>query len=388
MTNVLVTGARSPAALELCRRLKQQGCRVVAADSLRFPLCRWTNAVDAFEKFEAPNASASRFADDLSAIILKHEIDFVIPTCEEVFHIAEQRTHLPDGPHYFLEDIRLLARLHDKFQFSQAMKAFRTVQVPESQLITNIDELPSCIQEKTINGKSFDDIVIKRVYSRFAEGTFIKPTVSDFQKIKASGPAHYVVQEYIKGPEFSCYAIANHGVLRALTIYHSRYRAGKGAGIYFSPVEAPGIEAFVKDFVETEKFHGQVSFDFMMNGDVDGVPYVLECNPRATSGIHLLKSETDWFDMLGIKKQSSTVWSADPKPRMVTLAMLTYGLVSCDRDYFANLRSGIDVISARRDRLPMAGQFVSMAELLAKSVIDGTSSLGASTADIEWNSND
>lgn len=385
MKSILVTGARAPAALELCRRLKQQGFNVIAADSLRFPLCRWSSAVDTVERFTAPNVSASRFASDLSAIIKKHKIDVVIPTCEEVFHIAKLRHRLPQAPEYFLDSIDVLSRLHDKFQFSQAMKAYETVRVPESELVTNFADLERFISSKVINGRSVEDIVIKRVFSRFAEGTLVKPSHSDLQKLKETSSAHYVVQEYVKGPEFSCYAAASYGKLRALSIYHSRYRAGKGAGIFFMPVKSRAIESFVCDFIEKENFHGQVSFDFMTNGNVDDVPYVLECNPRATSGIHLLQPETDWLDILGFRPQTEDVWQAVIDPHMVALAMLTYGLLSWDCGFVHSLKSGKDVIGMKGDRLPVIGQFLSMSELISKAWATNTSSLSASTADIEWN---
>ena len=53
----------------------------------------------------------------------------------------------------------------------------------------------------------------------------------------------------------------------------------------FEQVQHEGTRAWVEHFVRTVRFSGQIGFDFIE--DVTGQVHAIECNPRATSGIHL-----------------------------------------------------------------------------------------------------
>ena len=93
---VVVLGGRAPAPLDLARALPRSGRRVVAAESLRWPLTRFSNAVARSVRVAPPRQQTDRFLRDLRAVVCEEGAVRVIPTCEEVFYAA-RATDLPVG---------------------------------------------------------------------------------------------------------------------------------------------------------------------------------------------------------------------------------------------------------------------------------------------------
>jgi glutathione synthase/RimK-type ligase-like ATP-grasp enzyme len=385
MKTILVTGARSPAALEICRGLQASGSRVVAADSLRFPICRFSNSVDRSVRIAPPRREPKTFVQDLNRIVEDEKVDIIIPTCEEAFHLALHREEI--NCEIFTADIAKLAVFHDKYRFLECAKPYG-IKIPRTALLETRDTMFEVAKSSTINGERVDDLVFKRVFSRFAEGTLVKPSARQLDAIHPSNQNRYIAQEFIPGEEFCCYAIAVKGKLKAVSIYKPVYRAGRGAGIFFEPKNRPEIERFVRAFVDGHFFTGQVSFDFI--AAPDDQTYVIECNPRATSGVHLLDQDTDWNGMFGIGLEDEDhCHTPRREPKMVALAMLTYGLKNASpRSLLTDWKRAKDVAYRRSDILPAVGQLATMTEFLLRALKQSISPLAATTHDIEWNGND
>jgi predicted ATP-grasp superfamily ATP-dependent carboligase len=385
MKTVLVTGARSPAALEICRGLQASGSRVIAADSLFFPICRFSNAIDRSVRIAPPRQQPNDFVRDLNRIIAEEKIDIIIPTCEEAFHLALHREKI--NCEIFVSDIAQLSRFHDKYRFLDSARPYG-ISIPKTEVLDSHTALEDVFKTSMIHGERVDALVFKRVYSRFAEGTLVKPTTEQLNKIKPSPQNRYVAQEFIPGDEFCCYAIAVEGKLKAISIYRPVYRAGMGAGIFFEPQNQPQVEQFVRAFVGAHTFTGQISFDFITG--YDGDTYVIECNPRATSGVHLLDKDTDWNGMFGIGLEDEDhCHTPRMEPKMIALAMLTYGLrASKIRSFLADWKRARDAIYRGSDILPAIGQMATMSEFLIRAAKYSISPLAATTHDIEWNGND
>src|SRR5690606_21765330 len=114
------------------------------------------------------------------------------------------------------------------------------------------------------------------------------------------------------------------------------YRAGQGSSIYFQPVMHAEIERQVASLVKGILYSGQIAFDFIE--DAYGKIFVLECNPRATSGVHLLPPEFDWSGFLnGTPSQPPT--RSLPRPKMIALAMLLFGLRTPNEKSFTKFRA-------------------------------------------------
>ncbi len=85
------------------------------------------------------------------------------------------------------------------------------------------------------------------------------------------------------------YSIWDNGKLKAFSQYHSKKRFKSGAGIYFQPEFNDLILEQVKRFGEKIHYPSQLSFDIIINKL--GIPFYIECNPRATSGGHLINTK-------------------------------------------------------------------------------------------------
>jgi hypothetical protein len=386
MTRVLVTGARSPAALELCRRLAAEGVEVYAADTLRFALARFSRAVKAYVRLPSPRYQLDAFAAELARVIDQEQIDLVIPTCEEAFHIAAIKDRLPARARYFVDDLAQLDRLHNKLTVQEMLVPGGLILGPETEAATSETDVRWIDASQMINDRKVDGVVFKRAYSRFAEGSFVKPSPDQLDAITATVESPFAAQAFVAGTEMCVYATAIEGQVTAISVYQPLYRAGLGAGIYFQPVDAADIERGIIEFIAHHALNGQMSFDVIRSQE-NGRVYMIECNPRATSGVHLLDEAASFSEIFGLVPIRTGHYGVRSKAKMVGLATVTYGLRHLKglRAYLNDLRRASDVIGAKGDLLPIVGQLLAIVELFGLAYKHRVSTLAATTYDIEWN---
>ncbi|MFX4282809.1 hypothetical protein ACOL3J_11110, partial [Aliarcobacter butzleri] len=70
-------------------------------------------------------------------------------------------------------------------------------------------------------------------------------------------------------------------------IYKPKYLLNQAASTYFEYYDDRRLDDFIKKFAQNTNYTGQVAFDFIDDGEDI---YILECNPRATSGLHLIST--------------------------------------------------------------------------------------------------
>ena len=184
----------------------------------------------------------------------------MIPTCEEIFWLA--RAGLPS---LFASDFPLLRRCHHKGEFNALCRQLG-LGAPHS----------FSYQEPLAEA---DRYVLKPVFSRWAHRCLVPPhgRLPDPDR-------SWLVQEYCRGEEFSTFALAHHGRLTAFAAY-PRSSQAFGASVVFEFRPVAALQEWVERFVAATRFHGQIAFDFILT---DEGPQALECNPRSTSGLHLL----------------------------------------------------------------------------------------------------
>jgi hypothetical protein len=223
------------------------------------------------------------------------------------------------------------------------------------------------------------------VYSRFAARTLIGPAIAELLSVVPDESDPWVAQRRIRGQEYSTYSVVQAGRIRAHVCYRSEYRAGKGSGIYFVPHNEPRIQNFIKQFVEEFAYTGQIGFDFME--DKDGKLYVLECNPRATSGLHLLDSEplADAF----LHATGPLLTSSSTKPAMLAAIMMLYFLPvvrsGAPWTLYRNVLRARDIMFHWNDPLPALASPIALAEVFVTACRTGKPMTTAATFDIEWN---
>jgi predicted ATP-grasp superfamily ATP-dependent carboligase len=374
--NILLTGGRAPATLELARAFHRAGHTVFMAESLRGHLSQPSAAVKAQFVVPAPRQEGEAFLSALKNIIGQNQIEVLIPTCEEVFHIAKGLNELPCR--VFSEPLKKLDSVHNKWKFV-VHAVEHGLRAPETMYVRLQDDLLHAFAQ-------WRELVVKPVYSRFASRTLILPTLKQALATLTFG-SPWVAQEYIPGRQFCTYSICHNGHITAHTTYPTTFTAGQGAAISFQHVEHPTIFEWVRTFVESMQFTGQIAFDFIQSPE--GVLYALECNPRATSGVHLLASHPRFVEAF-FNAEMDCIFPADNHAYMLSTAMLTYALPASIfdgrlGDWLKTFFSSSDVILDFQDPLPFVLQFRSIFSYLLLARREKISALEASTFDIEWN---
>ncbi|MNX30883.1 hypothetical protein D3C86_610590 [compost metagenome] len=380
---ILLTGGRAPVTLELARLFHAAGHEVHVAESLPEQLCRASKAVRRNHRVPSPRFDREGFLGALERIIREERIDLLIPTCEEVFHVAAGHGRLPCE--VLAPPREQLRRLHSKWEFIKEVAAQVPgdgVRVPETRLVEGQESLEAAIAAFPAGSS----IVFKPVFSRFGTHVRIHRPVAPLPDLGATPAQPWVAQEFVPGPMVCTYAVARQGRLLAYSAYRGDYTAGPGASIYFAPLERPGLEAWVRDLVAREGLTGQISFDFI---DADGTLYPLECNPRATSGVHLFGPGDGLVEaLLGTRDDT-----ARPRPEtrsMLVLAMGVYALPKVRSwqgltRWVKDVRVAKDALFRREDPAPLWQQAVLLASLGRIAQREGVSLIEASTWDIEWN---
>jgi hypothetical protein len=358
---------------------------VHVAESLPEHLCRASKAVHRNHVVPSPRFDREGFHQALDAIIRAEGIDLLIPTCEEVFHVAAGRDRL--SCEVLAPDPEQLRRLHSKWQFivdlADTGPRIPGIRVPRTLLVEGPESLDAAIAAFP-EGAS---IVFKPVFSRFGTRVRIHRKGDPPPNLGATPSQPWVAQEFVAGPMLCSYAVAREGRLLAHAAYRGDYTAGPGASIYFAPLDHAALEGWVRDFVASRHLTGQISFDFIEAAD--GTLYPLECNPRATSGVHLFGPEDGLVEaLLGTREAP-----ARPRPdtrRMLGLAMLVYALPKLRSprefgDWASAFRSAQDALFRWEDPRPLWQQAVLLASLGRIAQRERLSLIEASTWDIEWN---
>jgi predicted ATP-grasp superfamily ATP-dependent carboligase len=376
--NILLTGGRAPAALELARAFHKTGHNVFMAESLRGHLSQPSNAIKANFFVPAPRQNREAFFAALKQIIIENKINLLIPTSEEIFHVAMGREELPCA--VFVESINKLNQLHNKWSF--VVKALANdLFVPETLLIKTRNDLFQVYSH-------WRRLVLKPVYSRFAARTLILPPLNlALSTLKFFSDSPWVAQEYMTGCQYSTYSICHNGHISAHATYPSIFKAGQGTTIVFQQLEHPAIFKWVKTFVEKNQFTGQIAFDFIETPD--GKLAALECNPRTTGGAHLLASHPNFVDAF-LEPALNCITPINKHSFMNSSAMLTYGLPAALRNnqfagWLKTFFSSRDVIFDLKDPLPALFQFRGILTQWGIARKNRISVLEASTFDIEWN---
>ncbi len=376
MSRILITGARAPVALHLARLFAADGHAVTLADSQAHPLARATRHAG-YIRLPSPTAGLLAFGEALSDACSTHRIDLIIPTCEEVLYLAAVRDLFAFDLPIWAPDFEDLKRVHNKYSFAQLTQT-GPVTAPETHLLKSRADLESV---------PAGEWIYKPVWSRFGDRVLIHPDKQTLATLLPTPTDPWVAQTWLPGEELCCHAVVHQGRCVAHQGYRPLWRAGmdKGAGVAVEPVNDPGITAFVEGFVAAQTWHGHISFDFRR--DATSRLYVIECNPRATTGAHFFTAD----DHLPDAMLNGTPAQASRKTALtVPLAMLTYALPQAlktgrlrqwQRDFG---RMG-NLLSDSNDRPTWPYELRALAEIITGAVLTGKGLKATATADIEWN---
>ncbi|MFT7521067.1 MAG: hypothetical protein ACI9MC_003218, partial [Kiritimatiellia bacterium] len=175
------------------------------------------------------------------------------------------------------------------------------------------------------------------------------------------------------------------GRITAHACYNLDFSAGKGSAIRFSALQHPAARAWVETFVAAEELTGMVAFDFF---DVHGEVVAIECNPRLTSGVHLM-NDANAVVRAFFEVDGPVVEPVEGVSAQLAAPMLLYGLPQAVqrgnvKAWWEAFRSSREVSWQAGDARPFLFQGVSIAALTLTALRHREGLLDATTHDIRW----
>jgi len=373
---VLLTIGRMPKALEVARALSGAGHRVLVADPFAWHICRISRAVTRSFTTRAPNDDRAGYLDDLLAIIEREGVDLVVPLSEETMHVVGLQDRLPTGVTLYTSDRELVRSLHDKRAFN-ALAAQHGLSVPATARLGD---------QAAAELAALSETVIKPVFSCAGMGVQF---LARGAELPAAGETPQIVQARVRGATRSSFTVAHRGRVVSTVVYEGTVNQGTVAVAFRRVDDAHAVEAWAERLVQAIEYHGFISLDFIV--DAEGVPFAIECNPRATSGVHFLESAGLAAAML--PSDPGTMPAAIPKrpdrhfQQLLNTLTETQGAMFTGkrfRDKLRHLIDARDVVWSRRDPWPFLLMTPVAYQILALSIFQRIPLGEAATRDIGW----
>jgi hypothetical protein len=377
MPNILLTGGRTPVALDLARAFHRAGHVVYMAESLHGHLSEPSNVIEENIIVPPPRQKTAEFIGALKAIIAQYKIDLLIPTGEEVFYVSTGRDQLPCR--VFADSIEKLRALHNRWRFLHIATGLGLV-VPESALVNNLDDL-------LLAYAHWRGLVLKPVYSHFAApAKILLPLKKALSTLTYESPR--IAQEYVRGRQIGTYSVCHNGHISAHTAYLSEFTAGQGAPIAFRHIDHHAAFTWVEKFVGAMQFTGQIGFDFIQTPDER--IFGIECYPHATGGLHNLSEQPGFTDSFFNETMPTLIPNNHRPSYMLSTALFVHGLPASIRHghfikWLRTFWDSKDVVLDDRDLKPFLLQFKSVFSYLKLAQEHQISPLEAPSFDIEWN---
>ena len=370
----LLTVGRFPKALTLARSLHRHGVRVLVADPLKRQLCSVSRSVSKNYQVTAPNTDIRAWETDILDIIDEEQVTDLIPVSEEVCHVANLAPKLPEHVRYVGPSTSWIRKWHDKLAFvSHAID--RGVTAPS--VFTTADPEARGLVSQT-------ECVLKP--RRGCSGTdvsFIPPGS------KLPLPSNdLLVQRKVEGTHLYTLSWVASGRVMATASYRGTTHSGTVAVGFKSAPTPFSVQQWIEQFVADTDTTGFISFDFIL--DRGGIPWGIECNPRASSGIHFFNEA--WLgpavmgetstpaSIIPAGKRAQWSYSTLTEAYKFLLQMRIPELLRCWRDLLASR----DVVWSWQDPLPFLLMTPLCWEFIWKSVRERVPIGDASQYDIAW----
>jgi hypothetical protein len=273
---ILLTSGRVPSALELARSLARAGCYVVVADSYPTFLCQYSRAVARSYVVPPPRQQPASYELAIIDIIKRERIDLLVPASEEVLYLATFAAEIKKHCAFFFADAELLLQCHHKQDFNDMAHAMG-LPVPDSTLLVRDSRVVQKLQQ--------DDYVLKRCFSRGGNRVIFAQGGTDPQSCDVPLDGSWLIQKKIAGETLCSFSVVQNGKVIKTQLYRPSITLGS-IGVVFQSLRDERMEQWIESFAQTTGYHGFLSFDFQRTES--GAVMALECNPRITSGIHLV----------------------------------------------------------------------------------------------------
>ncbi|KDQ08599.1 hypothetical protein BOTBODRAFT_37752 [Botryobasidium botryosum FD-172 SS1] len=278
--NILLTNGRFPVSLDLARQLHGEGHTVFCVDPMEYHVCKFSNAVKKSHYVPAPHVDAAGYVQGVAHAVAESRIDLIIPLHEEIFYLAKSGE--PEIlRRMFAPDFATLLRLHNKWEFVKWLDR-AGIERPRTWLCkSRADMLALDLSQ---------ELALKPVFGRAKSGVFHHvpnaPLPSE-DELVVDDENHYVAQEWLRGSAYCTYSVVRSNKLQAFAVYPVTETLDGSSCVYFEAIEHPRIRTYCERVAAAlpPTAGGQIALDLIETPD--GRLLAIECNPRATSGIHL-----------------------------------------------------------------------------------------------------
>ena len=120
---ILITSSRNPLALDMVRKLAEQGHEVYASDTFKAAAGSHSRYLAGHEVTASPRHATAAFIADVERIVDQHGIDMVVPCFEEAFYLSTRHEAISARTLLYTGSFAQLARLHDKVSFQRLCAA-------------------------------------------------------------------------------------------------------------------------------------------------------------------------------------------------------------------------------------------------------------------------
>lgn len=268
--------------------------------------------------YSVPRGDDPRYIDTLLDICRKEKVDVVLPIMSvELNGLAKNRNKFEQiGTKVSVSNKESLTIANDKLKLFKFMNengipcaAYRSImcmgELLEAVRQLGYPEKKVCI--KASNGSGSRGFrIIDESRSRFEMFLHDKPsacfvTMAEMESILKEAPVfpELMAMEYLPGDEYTVDLLADNG-----NVLYSCCRKSLGMensimldGIV---VEHNQITTLCNRIVEVLKLDGNIGFDIKEN--TDGIPCIMECNPRITAGIPVFAAAGMNLPYLNVKR--------------------------------------------------------------------------------------
>jgi len=271
MATILVTGVGGGSGLATLRILNRFGCYItVAVDSDQYA----TGLQLGDYNHVVSTASSPTFISEIKNICSKHQVDAIFPNVDEeleIFatHFAEAIISPKETIQICSDKLKLWARLYTK------------IAMPSHYCLDYIGDIFYPIVVKPKIGRGSRNVYVVKSYNELLPLlTFLELN----QKLKKTD---LIFQEYLPGTEYTIDSLFHHGKL-ILCVPRKRLQTKDGISIVGETVTDIRLFDIVKQIGKYLEFNGPINIQ--VKEDQEGVPKLVEINPRLSGGLPITYS--------------------------------------------------------------------------------------------------
>ena len=309
---VLVTGVGMTKGLSIARSFHEAGHKVIGADfepGGALACGRFSRSISKFYSLQAPTPKlgSKPYIQSLMSIVEDENVDLWV-SCSGVASAVE------DGEAKEIIETRTSCKavqfdtattqiLHEKHSFIEHTQKIGLT-VPDTHHITD----SGVLEEKLLAAPKGRKYIMKptgmddanRGDMTLLPKDSTKETLDHISKLRTSEKSSWILQQYIKGPEYCTHSLIVNGQVMVFVACPSAELLMHYEAIPSDSELHRAMLAFTKEYAEYEGkgFTGHLSFDFMVDeSQMDGlhrirdgeeaVLYPIECNPRAHTAVVL-----------------------------------------------------------------------------------------------------